>query len=164
MKNYHYVIILLLGLTSVPARAFWGIGDVTYDPSNYAQLTAVINQMKEAYQLAKKQLDTLADVQKTIQEGQQAYETIRNFDLEQIKNDLKPTAFNAGTKDKINALRADLSRLETNGQRDTDYYGYQFQRLKNMERLLALQDASAKNVGQSAKNIDPRASGQITAQ
>ena len=53
-----------------PAHAFLGVGDITFDPTSYAQLTKQYQQAVELYNNAKKQLDGLVSIEKTINDAQ----------------------------------------------------------------------------------------------
>jgi len=67
-----------------PAHAFWGVGDITFDPTSYAQLTKQYQQAVELYNNAKKQLDGLVSIEKTIKDAQRAYETLASTNLKTV--------------------------------------------------------------------------------
>lgn len=157
-----FVLVLALGMVR-PAAAIFGVGDISTDPAAYAQMTQMIAQMKEMYENAKKQLDTLTSVQSTIRDAQEAYESLSNVDLKSFAEGFKPRNF-AASKDKINALRADLAQMESTGDRAASFYQYQYGRLANLESLAILQAVSSTNTERAAGKVSPAASAQITAQ
>jgi hypothetical protein len=137
-----------------------------YDPTVHSEVVALLKQAKEMYQTAKKQLDRLNEVQRTLEEARQSYDTVVNTDLHALAKDLIPGQSLKGARgvEKIGALRAELERLEASGEGNVEYYRYQLSRLGNLDRLFLLQDASAKNVTKATTNLDERKSTQVIAQ
>lgn len=124
------------------------------DAANYAQLIELVKNTKDMLANARKQLDQLADVQRTIREAAEAYETISTLDAKKIADDFKPSNY-GDSKDKLNALRGDLSRLEGTAGRDSDYYQFQMQRIANLESLIHLQQISSDNAQQKGGKSNP---------
>lgn len=159
---------LLLGAVFVAlfTPVVYAGGMLTYDPAVYQEIAALFAQVKELYKLTKDQLNKIAEVEKTIREAQQSYNTIVNTDLHGLASEFVPGKYlgGSGNTDKINALRLELESLESTAKGNKDYYEYQLGRLKNLERLNFLQEASAGNLETASENVDVRTSGQITAQ
>ena len=63
------VAALVVTLYQPPAQALFGVGDLSFDPTVYAELVSLYDQGKEIFDNAKKQLSSLADIQKTINEA-----------------------------------------------------------------------------------------------
>lgn len=137
-----------------------------YDPTVHSEVVALLKQAKEMYQTAKKQLDRLNEVSRTLEEAKQSYDTVVNTDLHALAKDLMPGQSLKGARgvETVGALRAELARLEASGQGNVEYYRYQLSRLGNLDRLFLLQDASAQNVTKATTNLDERKSTQVIAQ
>lgn len=166
MKKAIPVLALLALFEARPASAVMGVGDLTYDPQAVAQLMQIYEEMKRYYKTAQDQLEQMDKIQRTLNEAHQSYNALVNTDIDEIAKDLAPGRYLKGArnKDKIGALRQELQALQSKSAGYKDYYAYQAARLSNLERLNMLEEASAKNLGKSSTNLDPRASGQITAQ
>lgn len=156
-------VLTVLAFALGTVRPVFAAGAITYDPAVYSQLTAMFTQMKEMYENAKKQLDTLSSVQSTIREAQEAYDSLANVDLKSFAEGFKPQNL-AESKDKINALRADLARMESAGDRSVGFFQYQYGRLANLESLTTLQSVSSTNLARAAGKTNPATSAEITAQ
>lgn len=157
---------LIAMLYQPPARAVFGVGDLSFDPTVYAEVVSLYEQGKEIWDTAKKQLDTLAEVQRTIKQANQAYQSIVNIDLKKIAGDLT-TSDLKGSKDQIAALRSEMDQTENALGGNVRYYQYQSQRIKNLESLELLQKASADNLERASGNMGEAVvptSTQITAQ
>src|SRR4051812_30563846 len=80
-----------LVLAVVPnANAFWGIGDVTFDPSNYAVAGENLAQLEQMYDTMMKQFDRMDKMQQTISRAAEAYDRLTNLDLHAMADSLKP--------------------------------------------------------------------------
>jgi uncharacterized phage infection (PIP) family protein YhgE len=156
------LIFIALALVG-PVRPAFAVGTVTYDPAVYAQVTTLLAQVKEMYANAKQQLDQISQVQKTIREAHEAYDSLSNLDLKSFSDGFQPHNIKTN-RDKINALRADLSRMESAGDRSTSYIQSQYGRIANLENLLTLQAASRANTARASEKVNPATSAQITAQ
>ena len=157
---------LITMLYQPPAQAVIGIGDISFDPTVYAELVSIYSQGVEIWNTAKKQLDSLAEVQRTIKQANQAYQSIVNIDLKRIASDLTTGDLN-GSDDQIAALRSEMSQVESTLGGNTRYYQYQSQRIKNLESLELLQKASTNNLERASGNMGEAVvptSTQITAQ
>ena len=157
---------LIAMLYQPPARAVFGVGDLSFDPTVYAEVVSLYEQGKEIWDTAKKQLDTLAEVQRTIKQANQAYQSIVNIDLKKIAGDLT-TSDLKGSKDQIAALRSEMDQTENALGGNVRYYQYQSQRIKNLESLELLQKASTDNLERASGNMGEAVvptSTQITAQ
>lgn len=150
-------------LYQTPAQAIIGIGDISFDPTVYAELISIYEQGKALFDTAKKQLDSLADIQKTINEANQAYESLVNMDLKRLSNDLAPRGTD-GSSNRFAAMRSELDRIQSTAEGSVSYVQYQQQRLKNLESLELLQTASASNTERASGKTNAATSSQITAQ
>ncbi len=160
-------ITILLNLIIVNnVYAFGGVGDVVWDPKLEAQVIAVYDQTVELYNNAKDQLQTAAEINKTIYEAEQAYEAIVNFDLKATAN--KMFGFNSSKGSvgrwKIQGLVNDLNKMESTGRNTGRFYDYQFGRQENKKAMFYFQEAAAENIESATEDIPVRQSGQITAQ
>lgn len=157
------VAALVVTLYQPPAQALFGVGDLSFDPTVYAELVSIYDQGKELFDTAKKQLSSLADIQKTINEANQAYESLVNMDLKKLSNDLAPRGTD-GSSNRFAAMRSELDRIQSTAEGSVSYVQYQQQRLKNLESLELLQTASASNTERASSKTNAATSAQITAQ
>ena len=153
-------------LTAGPANAFWGIGDVTFDPTNYAELVAHGKQIMELYNSAVQQLDRLNKMQETIAQASAAYDRLTNIHLHQLADNLNPGQYmkNASGLDTIRATRAALYNLKASTTGDVSFVTGQLSRLDDLESLVGLQSVAANNAKDASTDLDVRKSSQIVAQ
>jgi hypothetical protein len=155
------IAFVLIAAVANPAHAFWGIGDVTFDPTSYGEIVKQYEQMVKMYETAKSQLDSLAKIEQTIKEAQQAYDTLASGDIKNVvagmKRDTNHTKTAAG-------LRAELANVENHGTQSVSYVNYQMSMIGQLENLAALQKASSNNMQQSAGKTNTVTSASITAQ
>lgn len=144
-----------------PAHAFWGVGDITFDPTNHTELVKQYEAMKQMYETAKSQLDSLAIIQQTITEAQQAYETLASVDIKNVVAGMKLDTSNTKT---AAGLRAELANMESHGAQSIGYVNYQLSMIGQLENLAALQKASSNNMQQAAGKTNTATSEAITAQ
>ena len=149
------------GLTSLPAHAVLGVGDLTFDPTVYGELTALYKQTMQLYENAKKQLDGLISIEKTIKEAQEAYEILANTDLKAVAAGMKPNPANTKT---LAGLRAEMARIEGSTTQNTAYFRYQLSRIQQLENLELLKKATATNAGQTTGRMNAATATRITAQ
>ena len=154
---------LIVTLYQPPAYALFGVGDLSFDPTVYAEIVSLYDQGKEIFDNAKKQLSSLADIQKTINEANQAYESLVNMDLKKLSNDLAPRS-TTGNDNRFAAMRSEIDRVQSTAGSSASYVQYQQQRLKNLESLDLVQTASASNTGRASDKTNAATSSQITAQ
>jgi len=150
-------------LYQTPAHAIFGIGDVSFDPTSYSELVSLYDQAKQLYDTAVKQLNSLASIESTIKQANEAYDSVVNLNLKKIAGDLTPRNPN-GSSNQFAAMSAELSRVQSTAGSDVAYVQYQAQRLKNLESLTLLQDASADNTQRATDKTNQATSSQITAQ
>jgi len=150
-------------LYQAPAQAIVGIGDISFDPTVYAELVSIYDQGKELFDTVKKQLSSLADIQKTINEANQAYESLVNMDIKKLASDLAPRGTD-GSSNRFAAMRSELDRIQSTGEGSAAYVQYQKQRITNLENLELLQTASATNTDRASSKTNAATSSQITAQ
>ena len=144
-----------------PAHAFWGVGDITFDPTSYTQLTKQYQQAVELYNNAKKQLDGLVSIEKTIKDAQMAYETLASTNLKTVASGF---SLNTGDSKTAAGLRAQLAGMENGTTQTAGYFSYQLSQLDQLENLALLQKASASNLKQAGGKINPTEAASITAQ
>jgi DNA-binding ferritin-like protein len=156
------LLVFILATTAIsPAHAFWGVGDITFDPTTYGEVSALYKQTTELYETAKKQLDGLASIEKTIREAQQAYESLANTDLKQVVKGLKP---DKDSGKSIGALRAELERVGNGMGQNAGYIRFQLSRITQLENLELLKKASAANTEQATGKMNAATAERITAQ
>jgi len=144
-----------------PAHAFWGVGDITFDPTSYAQLTKQYQQAVELYNNAKKQLDGLVSIEKTIKDAQMAYDTLASTNLKTVASGF---SLNSGDSKTAAGLRAQLAGMENGTTQTAGYLSYQLSQITQLENLALLQKASASNLKQAGGKINPTEAASITAQ
>ena len=144
-----------------PAHALLGVGDITFDPTSYAQLTKQYEQAVELYNNAKKQLDGLVSIEKTIKDAQRAYETLASTNLKTVASGF---SLNSGDSKTAAGLRAQLAGMENGTTQTAGYISYQLSQLNQLDNLALLQKASASNLKQAGGKINPTEAASITAQ
>jgi chaperonin cofactor prefoldin len=138
-----------------------GVGDITFDPTSYAQLTKQYQQAVELYNNAKKQLDGLASIEKTIKDAQMAYDTLASTNLKTVASGF---SLNSGDSKTAAGLRAQLAGIENGTTQSAGYLSYQLSQLDQLDNLALLQKATASNLKQSGGKINPTEAASITAQ
>ena len=156
-----FLMGMFFAMFALPAHAFWGVGDITFDPTTYGEVSALYKQTTELYETAKKQLDGLASIEKTIREAQQAYESLANTDLKQVVKGLKPDKDSGKT---IGAMRAELERVGNGMGQNAGYIRFQLSRITQLENLELLKKASAANTEQATGKMNAATAERITAQ
>jgi hypothetical protein len=161
------VLLILCALGATPAaHALFGVGDITYDPTVYAEVLKLYEQGKELYKTTMDQLDRLDKMQRTITEAHQAYDRLVNLNLHKIAEDLKPGKYMKydNSENRFRMMRAELSHLRYGVESNVDFVRGQLGRIDALETMVGMQDAAARNAQTAAKDLDARTSGQITAQ
>ena len=156
-----FLIIMFSSMFVSPAHAFWGVGDITFDPTTYGEVSALYKQTKELYDTTKKQLDGLASIEKTIKDAQQAYDSLANTDLKQVVKGFRPDK-NSGKS--IGAMRAELERVGNGVGQNAGYIRFQLSRITQLENLALLKKASAANTEQATGKMNAATAERITAQ
>ena len=161
-------LVAILALIALPmnARAIFGVGDISFDPTVYAEIIKLYEQGKELYKSAMDQLDRLDKMQRTIAEAHQAYDRLVNVDVHKMAEDLKPGKYMkyANGENRFRLMRAELSNLRDGIEGDVDFIQGQLSRIDALETLVGVQNAAAGNMQAAAKDLDDRRSNQITAQ
>ena len=161
-------LVAILALIALPmnARAIFGVGDISFDPTVYAEIIKLYEQGKELYKSAMDQLDRLDKMQRTIAEAHQAYDRLVNVDVHKMAEDLKPGKYMkyANSENRFRLMRAELSNLRDGIEGDVDFIRGQLSRIDALETLVGVQGAAAGNMQAAAKDLDDRRSNQITAQ
>ena len=155
------IAFVFIAATANPAHAFWGIGDITFDPTTYAEVAKQYEQMLKMYETAKSQLDSLAKIEQTIKEAQRAYDTLASGDIKNVVAGMKLDTHSTKT---AAGLRAELANMESHGTQSVSYVNYQMSMIGQLENLAALQKASSNNMQQSTGNPNAATSASITAQ
>ena len=161
-------LVAILALIALPmnARAIFGVGDISFDPTVYAEIIKLYEQGKELYKSAMDQLDRLDKMQRTIAEAHQAYDRLVNVDVHKMAEDLKPGKYMKYTngENRFRLMRAELSNLRDGIEGDVGFIQGQLGRIDALETLVGVQNAAAGNMQAAAKDLDDRRSNQITAQ
>ena len=158
---------IAMTLAAMPtANAFWGIGDVTFDPSSYAALGENLAQLKNMYDTMMKQFDRLDKMQQTIAKASEAYDRLTNLDLHQMADGLTPGRYmkNARGLEGIQAARSEITRIKGDAQGNVYMIKDQLSRLDDLEQMVGLQAVAANNAKKSSTDLDQRQTSQITAQ
>ncbi len=156
-----FLVVIFSAMFVSPAHAFWGVGDITFDPTTYGEVSALYKQTTELYNTAKKQLDGLASIEKTIKDAQQAYDSLANTDLKQVVKGLRPDKNSGKT---IGAMRAELERVGNGAGQNVGYIRFQLSRITQLENLALLKKASAANTEQATGKMNAATAERITAQ
>ncbi len=162
MKRALILSAALSLFAATPARAFLGIGDVVYNPTEYGQFGETITQGKQLYDASVKQLDNLASIEKSMNDANQAYQNLRSANLSQLWQNLQPGSLQ-GTTTPIATLRANLLNSVDGASHDASYVQYELQQLDQLDRLAAVQQASAGDNAKASTTPQPAQSAQITA-
>ena len=162
------ITLTLLGgvALTTPAQAFWGIGDVTFDPTAYGELVAHGKQLMDTYKTITDQLDRLDRMQHTIQAASEAYDRLSNVDLHAMAEGLNPGRYfkYANNDNGIRMMRAALGNMKASGQNDRAFINGQLSRIEDLESMAGLQAAAANNTEHASTDLDVRRSSQIAAQ
>ncbi len=153
--------VVLVAAAANPAQAFWGVGDITFDPTTYGEVAKQYQQAVELYKTAKQQLDNLASIEKTIKDAQKAYDTLASTS---IKNVASSFSLKSGDNKTAAGLRAQLANVESGTTQTKGYINYQLSQLEQLDNLNLLQKASASNLKQAGEKINPTEAASITAQ
>ena len=148
-------LLLSCLVSTTNAYAVGGAGDVVWDPKLEAQVIAVYKQTVELYNNAKSQLQTAAEMNKTIYEAEQAYDAIVNFDMQATAQ--KMFGFNSSQgaegRWKIQGLLNDLNRMESTGRNKGRFFAYQTGRLENMQAMFDYQEQAAEKMNVSRQTF-----------
>jgi hypothetical protein len=153
-------------LVSAPAYALFGVGDVTFDPTTYAEVVKNTQQLVDLYHSAMQQLDRLSKMQQAMAEAGEAYDTVSNLNLHQMAKSLNPKTYmqNTNGKNQLQQMRSAIYNAGSAAQQDVSFVKGQMQRIQDLETMMGLQDAASENLSKASTDLDIRRSGQITAQ
>lgn len=153
-------------LASAPAYAFLGFGDITYDPSNHAELMSIYEQVVKTYRLTTQQLEKANQIAATLERAQNSVQVIKNTNLHTLAQQFAPGSDvrDAQGLAKISALQASLEQEQSTASSNVGYYQAQINRLAALKRLVALQGASAQGMQQSSMALGEADSSRVTAQ
>jgi uncharacterized protein YihD (DUF1040 family) len=163
--NRHTVKALVLiatfaGCTS-PAQAFLGFGDVVFDATSYGELASIYDQGTQMLQSYDKQLSTMHQLQEDIKKANQVFDHVANTHLKQYTQMLPGES---GTASQYKALMDDILREQKMAGTDSTFINAQNARLKNMQALDLLKQASTQNTERASGKTNQQTSTQITAQ
>lgn len=156
--------LIFLGITSIfsiNAYAVLGVGDVVNDPQANSQFMTMIAQAKEMYENAKKQLDGMVAIERTIKEANESYEILSNLDLGKAVKGLMP---GKNSTKSFAALRGEVASIEGNASNTAGTVSGNMYRMGQLENLELIRSAAAGNVQQSSGKMNAATSAQITAQ
>ncbi len=151
----------LLGAAS-PARAFLGIGDVSFDPQSYGELVSIYNQLQQSAATLDGQLRTLRKLQTMTTRAQQSYRQVRDRKLHALAGGLGVPL--AGANGGLGAVRLRIEGRRAADPADAGVYAIELRQLAGLQQLQSLQQAAAGNVERSATDLGVRASARVTAE
>ena len=147
-------------LSSGTAQAFWGVGDVTYDPSNYSELLAIFAQLEDTYKTTMDSYRTMTSMEATIRQTREDYQQIRNFKL---SHSIRHMNFRE-LDQRVKTLTQDVGSLQdktANG----DYGLTQLDNIQDLNRLQLVQEATDENANFAASGIKTQGDADVvTAQ
>ncbi|MHB8256717.1 MAG: hypothetical protein ACYDHY_16815 [Acidiferrobacterales bacterium] len=162
MKAASMLLTAALIGASAPARAFLGIGDVSFDPQSYGELVSIYEQLQQSSVTLDSQLQTLQRLKAMAERAQQTYPRIRDTHYHALAGGLaSPPGQAAGG---LQAERARIEALSSGDPADAAAYRVELQQLAGLQQLQALQQAAAHNVARSATDLNGRASARVTAE
>lgn len=151
------------GCASADPAPIPGAGTPTYDVATASGISQVWTQTKALWQTAKDQLAQLDKMQTTLIEAKEGVDNLMSIDLQKWAKDLTPGNF-MNSKNKIGALRAEMSNFEGKLSTDSNFVTYNIQSIKNLQTLEFLQQQSAKNLDKSAGKTSAGMDAKITSQ
>ncbi|MHB8454003.1 MAG: hypothetical protein ACYDDO_04740 [Acidiferrobacterales bacterium] len=161
MNKRLFAVIGVWAISSlVPAWAFLGIGDVSFDPTNYGELVSIYSELEQSYTTLSNQLQTLQDLKSITTQAQQSYDSIRNKDYYALAGRLAP----ALKLDAVSATQARIEALLNKDPANRPAYEIELRQLKNIAALMKLQGAASQNLNGASRDLNSRDSGQVTAQ
>lgn len=158
-----FALLLALPLMCVPLRAgaVLGVGDLSFDPTVYGEISALYKQTVDLYKTAKEQLDGLVKIERTINDAKAAYDMLANTDIKRMFARILPDFSDAKS---FAALRSEIARAEGEGIYAKEFVQFQHSRLAQLERLVLLKKATNKNLEDSAGRMSGAKAENITAQ
>lgn len=161
MKPRYFILAAALALWHIePAHAFWGVGDVSFDPTSYGELVSIYSELQQAYLTLTRELTALQDIKDLTTRAQRTINTVRNKDYYALAAGLAP----ADALDSLDTTRAQIEALLGKDPRNSAVYEVELQQLAGIAQLKKLQAATARNLGQSALDLSRRDSDRVTAQ
>jgi type IV secretion system protein TrbJ len=159
MKKYAVSIALVAFAGS--SNAFWGMGDITFDPTSYANAVKQFTEIQNLYKTAMNQLDNLKQIQSTIKEAQKTYETLSSGNL---KDAMGYVDLNRNNTKTIKGMREELDKISNAGSGTISYIDKQKALISQLEAAAKLKSAAADNVKQASGNINPATAEKVAAQ
>jgi hypothetical protein len=122
-------------LVSAPAYALFGVGDVTFDPTTYAEVVKNTQQLVDLYHSAMQQLDRLSKMQQAMAEAGEAYDTVSNLNLHQMAQSLNPKTYmqNTNGKNQLQQMRSAIYNAGSAAQQDVSFVKGQMQRIQDLK-------------------------------
>ena len=162
MKAAALVLAAALTCASVPAHAFLGIGDVSFDPQSYGELVSIYDALQQSSVTLDSQLQAVQQLKAMTERAQQTYQRICDKNYHALAGGLSSPSGPAGAG--LQAERARIEALISGDPADAGVYRVELQQLDGLRRLQALQQAAAHNVARSATDLGGRASARVTAE
>jgi hypothetical protein len=161
--KFSIMLFLLTVFFAFSSARVYALGaDIVFDPSTYAQAVKLYQQGVQLWETTKKSLDTLHQIQTTVEQAKEGVDALKNFDLKKTASNL--ASGSSGQSDKISALRSQMSNIEGGVSSNASYLKYQAQRVRNLENLEILQKQSSGNLGKASDKTSTDANNKITAQ
>jgi len=163
-------ILVLFHLTIVvPPASALVVTDVTANKTLlavYAKMTAVWTKLAAMASVAKDHYDSAVEVEQIISDANQTYQTISNFDLNNIAAEFQSgdALEYAGDFNTLGTIQGAINDKVGVGESNVDFVSFQASRIKNIQRLGKLKYESAKNLVKASTDLKERDSNQITAQ
>lgn len=162
MKTAAVALAAALICASAPARAFLGIGDVSFDPQSYGELVSIYDELQQSSVTLHSQLQTLRQLKAMTERAQQTYQRIRDKNYHALAGGLSSPSGQAAAG--LQAERARIEALISSDPADAGAYRVELAQLDGLRQLQALQQAAAHNVAHSATDLGGRASARVTAE
>ena len=158
MKKARAVIVLWV-LGALPAWAFLGVGDVTFDPPVHAELITLFHQTIAIYRTVLSEAHRLQAVETTLRNAQRDAKSIANGNLARYAERRLPHGLPHGLRRFLGTT--DAAAHEARG--GVAYVHQQSRRFGRLARLRWLGRGVRQDLGLSARNLGARTSGDVTA-
>lgn len=158
-----FIPVVLIGSAAFADPVPVPSGTPTYDASTAMGVSQVWTQTKALWNTAQEQLAQLDKMQATLIEANEGVENLQSIDLQKWAKDMSNWDL-SNSKNKIGALRAQMSNFEGKLGSDANFVEFNKQNVKNLQTLDFLQQQSARNLDKSAGKTSAGMDTKITSQ
>ena len=165
-RGLHRAATLLLGgvlwTFAIPAHAFLGIGDISFDPQSYGELVSIYDTLQQSQETLGRELQSLRRLEALTAHANQTTTRMRDPAYHALAAGLAANPADAAAG--LNALAARIARQAAQDPGAAVSFRIERRQIDALRGLERLQRAAVRNVALSATDLGGRDSARVTAE